>query len=44
MLQKLEAIAKLKEIKASGKPLEINQIAKINTEIELVNEIKELSL
>lgn len=42
MFQKLDAINKLKEQKASGKPLEINQLAKINGEDDLLAELKQL--
>jgi len=42
--KKLDAIAKLKEQQAQGKPLEINQLAKIKGEEELLTELQELQL
>lgn len=42
--KKLDAIEKLKAQKAQGKALEINQVTKINTENELLEELRQLQL
>lgn len=44
ILQKLDAIEKLKEQQAQGKTLEVNQMAKIKTESELLNELQQLQI
>lgn len=42
--QKLNEIARLKEQKAAGKQLELNQVEKIKKEEELTKELNELVL
>lgn len=42
--KKLDAIVKLKEQQSQGKVLEMNQLAKIRSEDELMNELKQLQL
>lgn len=42
--KKLDAIEKLKADKAAGKPLEINQLSKINGESDLLKELKQLQI
>lgn len=43
-LQKLLEISRLKEQRANGKPLEINQIEKMKKEDQLIKELQELTL
>lgn len=44
MFQKLAEINRLKELKASGKQLELNQLEKINKEKEITKELMDLVL
>lgn len=43
-LQKLDAIEKLKEQQAQGKTLEVNQLAKIKGEADLIKELEQLQV
>ncbi|XP_026480953.1 eukaryotic translation initiation factor 2A-like [Ctenocephalides felis] len=44
IMKKLDAIEKLKQQQSEGKPLEINQIAKIKTEQDLLKELQALKI
>jgi translation initiation factor 2A len=43
-LKKLDAIEKLKEQQTQGKALEVNQIAKIKGEADLIKELEHLQM
>lgn len=44
LLKKLDAIQKLKDLQATGKPLELNQLDKLSKEAELIEELESLQL